>query len=422
MSSKSQLPLSDSLRDALAQLGKLVNWERKDRKDLERTLDPIQGLLEGLRNPHARWRSVHVTGTKGKSSTTALIALGLERAGHRTGFYTSPHVERVTERVRVNGVEADDDALAEALRRSMQVRERGVPAATYFDVLTAAAFDYFASEGVEWGAIECGLGGRLDSTNAVQSEVAVITNIDLEHTETLGSTRAAIAFEKVGILKSGSVLVTGIGPDDAEVWPVLEEATRRLEANCVQVPLAGRTLLGCNLSLAQAALDALGQRGFCTAAGELLGGGLLDEKLAKLHALPGRMEILSRSDRTIVLDGAHVASSITRVLDETQQDPTLKGEAVCVIALRKDKDPVALLKTLKGRVDRVICTSLDSAPFHSASELEAAAKGIGLTAMAVGTPREALNKALDLTPGGGWVLAIGSLYLAGALRHELGKA
>ena len=362
-----------------------------------------------------------MTGTKGKSSTASLIALGLERAGHRTGFYSSPHVERVTERARIGGEEADDDELAAAINRSLLARE-GDEAVTYFDLLTAAAFDLFTTEAVSWGVIECGLGGRLDSTNAVMSEVSVITNVDLEHTETLGNTRAAIAREKVGILKPGTVLVTGIAPGDDEVWPVLKEAARSCDSRIVSVPLVGKSLLQSNLALAQTVLDELGKDGFETFDGDLLGGSLLDEGLAKEHALPGRMEFFSRSGCQIVLDGAHVAPSIVRVLDETEREPSLEGLPICVFALRSDKDHVALLKTLQGRVDRVICTSLDSAPFCSASELEAIAKGIGLTATAVDDPAEALTRALELASRDGWVLVIGSLYLAGALRHELGDA
>ncbi len=110
------------------------------------------------------------------------------------------------------------------------------------------------------------------------------------------------------------------------------------------------------------------------------------------------------------------------MLDETADDSSLRGKPVCVIALRTDKDQVGVLKTLLGRVDRVVCTSMDSAPFCSASELEAIAKGIGLTASAVDDPAEALTTALDFVQSDGWVLAIGSLYLAGAVRHELGDA
>lgn len=413
--------LSPGLKGALHRLDALVNWERRDRKDLERTLAPVLNLLEELGNPHTAWKSVHVTGTKGKSSTSSLIALGLKLAGHSTAFYSSPHVERVTERVRISGEEADDDAFAAAIERGLAAQSK-VMEATYFDVLTAAAFDLFARERVDWGVIECGLGGRLDSTNAVASEVAVITNVDLEHTETLGSTRAAIAREKVGILKPDSVLVTGIAPEDGEVWPVLERAAQLAKSEIVSVPLAGRTLLQSNLALAQTVLDVLGRRGFETTCGKLLTGELLEEGLAQRNALPGRMEFFSHLGTQIVLDGAHVAPSITRVLDETDRVESLRGKPVCILALRSDKDHHALLKTLRGRVDRVICTSLDSAPFRSASELEATAKGIGLTATAVDDPAEALSKALEIASSDGWVLAIGSLYLAGALRHELGDA
>ncbi len=425
MSANARGELSAQLKRAMSRLDELVDWERRDRKELERSLAPVSDLLKRLGNPHVNWKSVHVTGTKGKSSTASLIALGLKSAGHSTAFYSSPHVERVTERVRIDGAEADDDAFAASIERSLDATAgatEGAEAATYFDVLTAAAFDLFERQSVDWGVIECGLGGRLDSTNAIASEVAVITNVDLEHTETLGSTRAAIAREKVGILKPGTALVTGIAPDDAEVWPVLEEAARTRDAELIAVDLAGKTLLESNLALAQAVLDTLGKRGFETATGEELSGTLLGLSLAERNALPGRMEDFSRSGRRIVLDGAHVAPSVKRVLDETADDSSLRGKPVCVIALRTDKDQVGVLKTLLGRVDRVVCTSMDSAPFCSASELEAIAKGIGLTASAVDDPAEALTTALDFVQSDGWVLAIGSLYLAGALRHELGDA
>lgn len=420
MSSSRPQNLSPALQEALTQLDGLIDWERRDRHDLERTLEPVKELLARLESPEKRWPCVHVTGTKGKSSTSAFLAQGLMRAGYRTGVYTSPHVVRVTERVRIDGRDAEDDAFASSIQRSLRAHEG--TGATYFDVLTAASFDLLAREEIDWGVIECGLGGRLDSTNAVPSEVAVITNIDLEHTEVLGNTRAAIASEKVGILKPNSVLVTSIGPEDEEVWPVFELAARATGSEVCVVDVRGKRVQAANLALARETLDVLGERGFETAQGEPLSASLLEAGIENHATLPGRLEILSTSRGLLALDGAHVASSAARVLDEFESDARLRGLPVCILALRTDKDHRALLKTLSGRVDRVLCTSMDSAPFRAASELEAAAKEIGLTATAIESPREALDQAFDLAASDGWVLAIGSLYLAGALRQELGEA
>ena len=162
-------------------------------------LEPMQDLAARLGDPQKSFRSIHVAGTKGKGSVSALIEAALAHAGLRVGRYASPHVERITERVSVQGHDVDEPTLARALNRALDAyeaaRKAGTPAAnaTWFDLLTAAAFIIFAETQREWAVIEVGLGGRLDSTNIVDGEIAVVTNIALEHTEILGNTRAAIA-------------------------------------------------------------------------------------------------------------------------------------------------------------------------------------------------------------------------------------
>ena len=207
------------LERALARLDALVDWERRDRDAaMRRGLEPAADLLARLGDPHRRWRAVHVAGTKGKGTTSSLVAAGLARAGLATGLYTSPHAYRVHERIRIDGADVDDATLADALERALVAREgalaAGGPAgaATWFDLVTAAAFLIFAEAGVAWAVVECGLGGRLDSTNVVDGEVAVVTHVDLEHTAVLGPTRAAIAREKGGIVGRGATLVTGEPP------------------------------------------------------------------------------------------------------------------------------------------------------------------------------------------------------------------
>src|SRR5689334_6392498 len=232
------------LAQALARLDALVDWEKRDRHAaMRQSLEPIAGLLARLGDPQRAFRAVHVTGTKGKGTTAALVEAGLRRAGIATGLYTSPHVERVNERVRVRGAEVADDVRAAARERTLDARA-GAPQgsapseSTWFDVLTAAAFLVFADARVEWAVVEVGLGGRLDSTNVVDGEVCVITNIDLEHTNVLGPTRRDIAREKAGILKPGATLVTGVrageGPGEDDPALVIERAAAALDVRVLR--------------------------------------------------------------------------------------------------------------------------------------------------------------------------------------------
>ena len=220
------------LTQAQARLDALTDWERRPRNTMRVGLEPMQDLAWRLGDPQKSFRAIHVAGTKGKGSVSALIEAALAHAGLRVGRYASPHVERITERVSVQGRDVDEPTLARALDRALDgyeaARAAGTPAAnaTWFDLLTAAAFLIFREAAVEWAVVEVGLGGRLDSTNIVDGEIAVVTNIALEHTEILGHTRAAIAGEKVGILKPGAVLVTTLGADD-EAGRVAAGARRR---------------------------------------------------------------------------------------------------------------------------------------------------------------------------------------------------
>ena len=308
-----------NLARAMARLDALTDWERRPRGAMRVGLEPMLDLAARLGDPQKAFRSIHVAGTKGKGSVSALIEAALAHAGLRVGRYGSPHVERVTERVSVQGREIDEPALARALNRALDAyeaaRAANTPAAdaTWFDLLTAAAFIVFAEARLEWAVVEVGLGGRLDSTNIVMGEVAIVTNIELEHTEILGNSRPAIAGEKVGILKPGAVLVTTLGPDDEAgrvlqaradelACPVIRtrlDAAASVDAVADRVPMTFRatglaaTIEETNVALAGAALDQLGLgsvRARSAAAGEAVGAWLLDAETRAAARLPGRME------------------------------------------------------------------------------------------------------------------------------------
>ena len=284
------------LIQAQARLDALTDWERRPRNTMRVGLEPMQDLAARLGDPQKSFRSIHVAGTKGKGSVSALIEAALGRAGLRVGRYGSPHVERVTERVSVQGRDVDEPTLARALNRALDAYEGARAAATsaanatWFDLLTAAAFLIFRETRVEWAVIEVGLGGRLDSTNIVDGEIAVVTNIALEHTEILGNTRAAIAGEKVGILKPGAVLITTLSAGD-EAGRVLQSRAEKLGSRVKRTRVdASAPIDEINLALAAAVLGELRRKGVSVLSGEPVGVALLGAETRAAARLPGRME------------------------------------------------------------------------------------------------------------------------------------
>jgi dihydrofolate synthase / folylpolyglutamate synthase len=385
-------------------------------------------LAHRLGNPQKSFRSIHVAGTKGKGSVSSLIEVALARAGLRVGRYASPHVERLTERVSLEGREIDEASLARALDKALDAYEAARKAetpgagATWFDLLTAAAFIIFAETQREWAVVEVGLGGRLDSTNIVMGEVAVVTNIGLEHTEILGKTRAAIAGEKVGILKPGAVLVTPLDAND-EAGRVLEARAELLGAPVIRPLLpAPATIEGSNVALAGAVLDQLGKLGVRAPA---LGGAPVDARLIDANTraaarLPGRMERfdIKAGRLAVVLDGAHVPFNLEAVLDDLARAPELSGPCVAIVALANDKDAKGFVAELGKRASTIVFTDLPgSSRGRPPGELQRLAASLGLKSEAEPDVKRALSRGAELASAAkAWLLVTGSLYLVGALR------
>jgi dihydrofolate synthase/folylpolyglutamate synthase len=423
-SSKSETRLAA----ALARLDQQVDWERRSRARMRVSVEPERDLLARLGSPQAGLPAVHVAGSKGKGSVAALVAAGLGRAGLRTGLYTSPHVERVNERVAIGGEPLADALLAEALERALATREAAVAAgsagaeATWFDIFTAAAFWAFRRAEVDWLVVECGLGGRLDSTNVLGAEVCVVTTIELEHTAVLGSTRSEIALEKAGILSRGCTLVTGVPPDD-EAGRALDRRAEELGVRVLRPGWLGGerpAVADCNRALAELVLAELGRRGRTDATGRALGPHLLDA-LALEHArLSARMERFEVRGVPLVLDGAHTPNSARDVLRDLARDPGLRGRPIAVVGMAREKDLTGILKALAAHVDRLVCTSTGSELHRAPGEIAGAAADLGMAAETAASPGMALDRALQLAcEGRGWVLVLGSLWLAGAIRPLL---
>ena len=423
-----------NLARAMKRLDALTDWERRPRNKMRVGLEPMRDLAARLGDPQKSFLSIHVAGTKGKGSVSALIEVALAHAGLRVGRYASPHVERITERVSVQGHDVDEPTLARALDLALNAYEAArnavTPAAnaTWFDLLTAAAFIIFAETQREWAVIEVGLGGRLDSTNIVNGEIAVVTNIALEHTEILGDTRAAIAGEKVGILKPGAVLITTLSADD-EAGRVVQTRVDELGARVKRTRVdPSAPIEQINLALAAAVLGELRRKGMSGRSGEPVGAALLDADTRAAARLPGRMERfdveIGPRRLPVVMDGAHVPFNIGAVLRDLALAPDLSGSCVAIVALAADKDAKGFVAELAGRAATVLFTDLPgSSRGRPPVELQALAESLGLTSEVEPDAKRALKRGLELAArANAWLLVTGSLYLVGALRGAVGEA
>jgi dihydrofolate synthase / folylpolyglutamate synthase len=405
------------LAEPLARLDALVDWEKRDRDaGMRVTLAPETDLLARLGDPGAGRPLVHLAGTKGKGSTLAWLEAALLATGVRTALFTSPHVESVTERLRLDGRDVDPERLARGLTEALEARAAAQAEGTaggdasWFDVMIAGSARA-ALEADLW-LVEVGLGGRLDSTNAFDSTVAGLASVELEHTAVLGDTREAIAVEKAGIARAGRAFVIGLEPDD----PAGRTAAAVAEGVGARVrfcpPATGGTDAR-NRALARALLEELERAGVASGAVAALDG------LPHVPRLPGRLERWrTPTGIEVVLDGAHVPQSLELLL--APDGPLCAGPLHAVFSCARDKRRGAMLKVLGPRVETLFCTSLSRTGSVPADTLTEDARALGLVATCEPNPARALERALRLaTDGGGTVLVTGSLHLIGPARVHL---
>jgi len=389
-------------------------------------LDNIRALLARLGNPQRTFRSIHIAGTNGKGSVTAMVDEVLRRAGHRSGRYTSPHIVDLSERFVVDGRPVD----AADMRRSAIDVEAAIEAMiadgtlsgkpTFFEATTAMAFDLFRHAGVEFGVVEVGLGGRLDSTNVVEPMVTAITSIDFDHQQYLGNTLAAIAAEKAGIIKPGIPVVVGaVKPEafDTIARIARERAAELILADEMPADYAGIRLglrgehQRANAAFAIRILEALERSGVAIGRPSIVDG------LATV-SWPGRLDHRRLPDGgEIVLDAAHNpagARALTSYLRGLG-----RGKPTLVFGAMRDKDVEGMLEVMLPHVDRVIVTKPSNPRAADPEELAATIRRIAsaLPVHVVPSPREAMAQA---TAGSAFVVVAGSIFLLGDVMPELG--
>ncbi len=394
-------------------------------------LDRIQELLGYLDNPQSKLRIIHVAGTKGKGSTCAFLASILHHAGYKVGLYTSPHLHRVNERIRVldpgnlkNREQfpgaIPDEALGLVLSNmrghiAKIINEEGV--LTYFEVLTAIAFDYFAKREVDVAIIETGLGGRLDATNAADALINVITPISLDHTHLLGNTLAAIAAEKAGIIKHTHSSVV-IAPQEREAMDVLLRRCKEFGitphlVNPAEIQDKHIALKGAhqtvNAATALAVVDLL-KRGHAAISDEAITEGLKNIRWS------GRFEEI-RQDPTVVVDCAHNAAS-ARALAQTLMDVYPYRPVILVLGVSEDKDVAAICNQLKDSATKIILTKANHPRAHCFNAKEAEDYFKGKAWSLEPDLKQALGKALKAAQQDDVILVTGSVFTVGqAMEH-----
>jgi len=396
---KSSTPQIRTFRSAVNYLDSLVNYERVPRARYTPGnfgIARMTRLLSELGNPHRSFKTAHLAGTKGKGSTATMLAEMLRGCGMKVGLYTSPHLLNVRERVVVDGQKIPEQAFTRAVAAIAKITTQArVTPPTYFEVLTAVAFQYFAAEEVDIAVVETGMGGRLDATNVIVPEVVGLTSISHDHTAQLGKNLPQIAQEKAGIIKKGVSVISA--PQPKEVREVIRQAAEAADANlrfsdegvdfsyrfefsrsagrhariCVttpnsrfehlHVPLYGEhQAINCTLALSM--LDVLKSRGFPIDDQEAMAG------LENVN-LPGRIQVVSEEPQ-IIVDGAHNAASIDALMRAIGQHIPYDSMIV-IFGCQKDKDISGMIRRVQIGADKIIFTSTGSPRSADPKELAA---------------------------------------------------
>lgn len=446
-------PLSEAYRQALDILYARINYEQLPREEYSAAgfkLDRMQALLERIGNPHLDLPSVHIAGTKGKGSTAVICAALLQAAGRRVGLFTSPHLARFEERMRVDGREpsraevvrliGDISAAADALAAEGSDRRP-----TFFEMTTAMAWRYFRRAAAEVVVLEVGLGGRLDATNLCRPAATIITSISRDHTQLLGETLGEIAGEKAGIIKPGIPVFSGVVDDPAAAvidrraadagaplykigrdivcselrsdpsWAPLPHWRARIrtpwrEHADIRVPLAGEHQVT-NTALALAAFDLVTQSA----------AGVANETIAQGLAgvqWPLRIEVLKRQP-LVIADAAHNPASMAALVLTLQPIPVRRR--IAVFSAARDKDVADMLRICAGHFDRMVLTKFTSNPRATpVEELLAMATAAGVRQFeAVEPPLAAWRAVLKDSQPDDLICISGSFFLGAELRAAI---
>jgi dihydrofolate synthase / folylpolyglutamate synthase len=434
------LPPFDGVENALAWLDSHVDFESQmPRRRAVPTLDRMRALTSLLGEPQESIPSIHITGTNGKGSTSAMATALLLAKGLTVGTYTSPNLHVVAERLAQNGEPIDDASLTGVLTELALLETLLPERPTRFELLTAAALSWFATEAVDAMVVEVGLGGTWDCTNVVHGDVAVLTNVSFDHTDVLGPTLEGIARDKAGIIEPGSRVVVGeMAPDLVDIVSSRAEevgassvwlAGRDFGCETNRVAVGGRVVTlwtpggryedvlvplhgahqGVNASVALAATEAF--------FGDPLAPDVVEEAMAAVR-VPGRLEVLGRRPLLLV-DGAHNAAGMAALGDALAEEFAVDGVSVAVVGMLSGRDPSAMLAPLAAvGVSAVVACEPDSPRAMPVAAVSEAGRALGLSVYEEPDVANALRVARGMVDADGLVVVAGSLYVVGTARAD----
>lgn len=434
-----------TLDDALAFWYGRINYEVKAAGPGDLKLERMRALLRLLGDPHLHVRSVHITGTKGKGSTAAMLASVLRQAGYRVGLFTSPHLVRVNERIQVNSVPISDAELAARMAEIAAAETHLSDRPSFFEIGTALGFLHFAYRRCDVNVVEVGLGGRFDSTNVVEPLVSIITSVGLDHTAQLGKTLEAIAFQKAGIIKRRVPVVSGVtepGPaaviasiandESAPLSTLGRDFDFRYDPSTTPRPLS--TLRVSRNEYVSLPLGLLGRHQGMNAAmvaetvERLREAGLSIPGLAVTAGLtrtvwPARIESVLHHPELIV-DTAHNGPSIAALARTLAESVPVSGKKVCLFAVSNDKPYIEMLSVLAPAFDELYLTKYGNNPRCVPPERLAEAMtriNSSKRTRVFQSASDALKEAQAQAKADDLICITGSFFLAGELRPLLVK-
>jgi dihydrofolate synthase / folylpolyglutamate synthase len=409
-----------------------------DRRATAPTLERIQALVDLLGSPQESFAEIHLTGTNGKTSVARMTSALLEAAGLSVGTYTSPHLEDVNERLVWNGDPVDDTTLAQLLSRIADVEEHLPARPSYFEILTAAALEWFSDVAVDVAVVEVGVGGTWDATNVVDGRVAVVTNVSVDHVEYLGPTREQIATDKAGIVKPGSTLVLG-ETDPALVPRFLDRGAATVVTRdkdfgvTANRPAHGGRMVDVftpdarygDLYLPLHGAHQADNAAVALAAAECFLGRPASTQVAadafRAVRSPGRLEVVGHQP-LVLLDGAHNVAG-AHALRAALAEEFPESDRTLVIGLLREKEPHEMLEALDARhAARLLCCRPPSPRALDPAAVAAAGADLGVDPDRIetyDTVDEAVARARALTGDDAQIVVTGSLYTVGAARHTL---
>ncbi len=429
----------DSYEEALTWLESHVDFERVVPRRRVPNLEPVEATLRLLGNPQLDYQCVHITGTNGKGTTTTLCSALFGASGLRVGTFTSPDLHAVNERIAVNAEPVSDDDFVSLMSRLADVELAGQITLTRFELLTVAAFLHFSDEGVEVAVIEVGMGGTWDSTNVLHAPVAVVTNVDLDHTAVLGSTVREIATDKSGIIHDGAIAV--VGTTDDVVLEVVRARCREVSATAWirgedfalesnELALGGRVISvrtpfgryddvlvrlhglhqGENAATAIVAAEAL--------MGRALGEDVVREALGQA-TMAGRLEVLAHHPM-IVVDGAHNPAGVQVLCAALDGAFHVQGTRRCVVGMLSGRDVTEMVAPLvEVGFREFFCCAPSSPRAVPAAQVAEALRSLGAVAYEHPGSATALAHARERSDDDDLIVVTGSLYLVGEVRGEI---